>query len=714
MAELPSGTVTFLFTDVEGSTALWEHDAAAMQGALARHDQIVRTAIEDHDGHVVKTTGDGFHAAFATAEDAVLAAVSGQVALGREQWELQRSLLVRMGVHTGPAEQRAGDYYGSTVNLAARLMGAAHGGQIVISLATEELARDCVGQELGLRDLGLHRLRGLDRPEHVFQVTHPDLRAEFSSLNSLEVARGNVPVQLSPLIGRESESSAVVDALEEARLVTITGAGGVGKTRLALEVALGVQPDFGDGVWFCELAAAADGAALEQVIAGAVDAVPRPGLSLAESVIEFLRSRHALLVFDNCEHLIEVVGRLAESVLRECSGVRILATSREGLAVAGERISPLRALTLPGIEPTPETALESASVRLFVDRAQAARPGFVLDHSNVVAVAEVCRRLDGIPLAIELAAARVVALNPGEISARLDERFRLLTGGRRSSVERHQTLRAAVDWSYSSLSDVERAVFDRLGVFAGAFDLAAATDVVSGEEVEAWDVLDAVGGLVAKSMLSSDEATDGMTRYRLLETMRQYARDRLDERGEADARRRRHAAHYAARAEEAAGGLRGPDELSWRERVSSDLDNIRAAVTWSLDRADPADQELALRIVAAFAGEVNTSASSIGVGLWAEWALPAARSTGNLSLRADVISAVAWTALLRGDLDRARELAQESLANGLLPDMWAPSNPYVLLGYREAVLEHRTRPSRSLRRVATPSQHCRATAASRS
>jgi hypothetical protein len=366
--------------------------------------------------------------------------------------------------------------------------------------------------------------------------------------------------------------------------------------------------------------------------------------------------------------------------------VRILATSREGLAVPGERVWPLRSLPVPESAPSAEAALAAASVQLFVDRAQAARSGFVLDAGNTEAVAEICRRLDGIPLAIELAAARVVAMNPGEIAALLDERFRLLTGGRRSGVERHQTLRAAVDWSYSLLSDVERTVFDRLGVFAGSFDVAAATHVVTGDGVEVWDARDAIGSLVAKSMVTAEDAAGGATRYQLLETMRQYALDRIDERGEADTWRRRHAAHYAARAEEAGLAMKSADELAARLRVADDLDNTRAAVMWSLDSADDVDHELAFRIVAGFAGEANRSASSFGVGSWAERALPAAERSTNRALRADVLAAAGWSVLNSGDLERARSLALESLAGGLSPEMSAPSLPYTLLGYVEIVL----------------------------
>jgi predicted ATPase/class 3 adenylate cyclase len=681
----PAGTVTFLFTDLQGSTRLWEEHSEAMRSALARHDEIVREAIVGHRGYVVKTTGDGFHAAFAAADDAIRAALAAQLALGHEPWVTPEPLRARMGIHTGPAEARDGDYYGPTLNRAARLMAAAHGGQVVVSLATEELVRDRIGQDTSLCDLGEHRLRDVPRPERVFQVVHPELPFTFPPLNSIDPPRGNLPSQLTTFVGRETERAAITDALEQSRFVTITGVGGVGKTRLALEIAGTLQPVTPDGVWLCELAPASDADALEQVVARAVTAAPRPGLSLAQSIVEYLRNRTVLVVFDNCEHLIDDAGRLAEAILRECPGVRILATSREGLSVPGERVWPLRSLPVPGSEAPVDATLESAAVQLFAERARAARPGFALDGTNAGAVAEVCRRLDGIPLAIELAAARTVAMTPGEIAALLDERFRLLTGGRRSGVERHQTLRAAVDWSYSLLMDAERTVFDRLGVFAGSFDTTAATDVVGGEGVETWDVLDAIASLVAKSMVTADDTSEGTTRFQMLETMRQYALDRLDEEADTDAWRRRHAGFYTTRSEQLGRAMKGPDELASRRHVAADLDNIRAAVTWALDSPEEPDTELGLRIVAAFAGDANRSVSPFGVGSWAERALPAAEHSANRALRTDVLSAAGWSILTSGDIPRARELALTALEGGLSPDTSAPSLPFVLLGYIELV-----------------------------
>ncbi len=476
MSGLPTGTVTFLFTDLEGSTRLWEEHPEPMRAALARHDEILREAVEGHRGHVVKTTGDGLHAVFATAHDAVLAGVDAQRDLSAETWALPTPLRVRMGVHTGEADLREGDYYGTAVNRAARVSAAAHGGQIVVSHATEEVARDHLGA-LELVDLGEHRLRDLARPERVFQVGAVGLDTDFPPLRSLDAFPSNLPPQLTSFVGREDELMLVEKALEETRLVTLVGVGGVGKTRLATQIAAEVLPRFPDGAWLCELAAAGDPEAMIQVVAATLGVQPHPNVSLEGSILEYLRAKRLLVVLDNCEHLLETAGDLAEGVLRECPGVRILATSREGLAVLGEQVWPLRSLRPPASESVDDVAISTAG-RLFTERAQAAAPGFGIDAANAVAVAEICRRLDGIPLAIELAAARVTAMSPTEIARLLDERFRLLTGGRRTAVERHQTLRATVDWSYSLLEPDERLVFERLGVFSGDFDGAAASAVV--------------------------------------------------------------------------------------------------------------------------------------------------------------------------------------------------------------------------------------------
>ncbi len=646
MVELPTGTVTFLFTDLEGSTRLWEQYPDAMRSALARHDEIVRDAIGAHSGHVVKMTGDGAHAAFANAADAVRAARDAQLALGRESWDDTGPLCVRMGIHTGHAEARDGDYYGTAVNKAARLMSVAHGRQIVVSLATEELLRDDGAGDCTLLDLGEHRLRDLAEPERVFQLEHPGLQRTFDPLRSLDAYRGNLPSQATSFVGREEEIRAIGDALASSRLVTITGVGGVGKTRLAIQVAADLLPGFPDGAWLCELAAASDADAMTQVVAATLGVQPRAGVDLESGIVDFLRAKELLLVLDNCEHLLDAAARLASSVLRESSTTRILATSREGLAIGGEQVWPLRSL------------VDDQAAELFGDRARSVAPDAALDAHDA-AVAEICRRLDGIPLAIELAAARVVALGPTEIATRLDERFRLLTGGRRTAVERHQTLRATVDWSYSLLEARAQVVFARLGVFSGGFDVEAAEAVASGVGLEPWDVVDAVTDLTGKSMVVSERGPSG-TRYRLLETMRAYARERLEQQNDADSWRRRHAEHYALVAENFGPMLRGPDELETRRRLHLELDNLRAAVTWALDSHGAGDADLAARIIGALSVESQMN-GVLGIGDWADRAVRDGIEVSTPELNAAVYAVAAWEAIDRGEWDRATQLGQESL-----------------------------------------------------
>jgi len=661
-AGLPTGTVTFLFTDLEASTRLWEDHPDEMRRALARHDDILRMSVTGSHGHVVKTTGDGLHAVFATAPDALAAATSAQEQLLDEQWPVAEGLKVRMGLHTGHAEIREGDYYGQAVNRAARVAAAAHGGQVLVSHATEELVRDALTDGVGLLDLGEHRLRDLARAERVFQVTALRLPSSFPPLRSADAFPGNLPAQLSSFVGRDVELGRVADALRANRLVTLTGVGGVGKTRLAVQVAADVVPRYRDGAWLCELAAASDPETMVQVVAASLGVAPRPGQTLEGSVLDFLSAKQLLLVLDNCEHLLLAAGRLAEAILRAAPTVAILATSREGLGIDGEQMRALRSLELPDATSGLDVIESAEAVRLFVERAEAVVDATSFDDGDLRSVAEICTRLDGMPLAIELAAARTVAMAPAEISEHLDERFRLLSGGRRTAVERHHTLRATVDWSYSLLGAQERSVFDRLGAFSGTFDAAAAEAVASGDGVERWDVLDALTDLVAKSMVVA-ERTSGSTRYTLLETLRHYAREQLDETGSADIVRRRHSQYYAEIAEAIGAGVRTADELEWRARCDRDLDNLRAAVTWSLDRADADDRQFAFRIVTALAPDVYAHAVS-GLGSWAERALPYAEDAPGRQ-RAAILTAAADHARMRGEFDRARRLAEESLRDGL-------------------------------------------------
>jgi predicted ATPase len=500
---------------------------------------------------------------------------------------------------------------------------------------------------------------------HVFQIGD----GSFPPLRSLNAFPGNLPRQLTSFVGRQEELAAVARALEASQLVTLTGTGGVGKTRLAVQAAANLVTGFPDGAWLCELAVAVDADTLAQVVASTLGVVQRAGRSLEQSIVEFLGHSRVLLVLDNCEHLLDAAGRLAAAILAHCPGVRMLATSREALAVPGEQVWPLRSLDLPALGSGLDDAAASASVLLFCERAAAARPGFVLSGANVPAVAEVCRRLDGIPLAIELAAARVAAMTPAEIAGLLGERFRLLTGGRRTAVERHQTLRAVVDWSYGLLSETEQVVFDRLAVFSGGFTLVAATAVVTGDGIEGWDIVDAVGGLVAKSMVVAEPGAGEHTRYQLLETLRQYGRERLDEGGDTDRWRRRHARHFAAFAAEVGRGLRGRDELVWRERSMGELDNLRAVVVWGLDTGGEEVQQTAVAIIARLAYESLNRGT--GVGRWAEHAIPALeRSTPGD--RSAVLGAAAFEAMYRGDFDTAERYARAALEEGYRPDDPSP------------------------------------------
>ena len=672
MSELPSGTVTFLFTDVEGSTRLWQEYPEVMQEASARHDELVRTAIESHGGYVVKTTGDGFHAAFATGHAAIDAAVTAQVALASEAWLLPGPLRVRMGIHSGRAELRDRDYYGTAVNRAARLMSVAHGGQIVISLATEELVPD---GEVELVDLGEHALRDLARPERVFQVAHPGLVRDFPSLSSLDSFGGNLPVQVTSFVGRDDDLARIVAILDDSSLVTLTGTGGVGKTRLAVQVAAEVVPRFGDGAWFCELAAVDDGEAMAQVVSATLGCLQRPGLSLAQSVVEYLKLRELLLVLDNCEHLLDEASDFADAVVRSCPNVRIVATSREALDVAGERVVRVRSLDAPTSSASGDELAQSAAVRLFTDRAVDAGAETAWDPFQLAAVGEICRRVDGIPLAIELAAARTASMSPADVAAHLDERFRLLTGKRRGRVERHQTLRATVEWSYQLLADDERLVFDRLGVFAGTFDVSAAVAVAGGGDLDGWEITEALSSLVAKSMLVPETGADGATRFGMLETLRQFARERLDDEGDTDRCRRAAAGHYAMAARDIGQGIVGVEHVLWVGRLHAELDNIRAAVGWALERDDPADQELALRILASL-DEAVRAHPDMGLGALAAQAVAAAE-TAPPELRAPVLSVASYHAWNQCDMKLAGKLAQDARRDGIVMATLNPFSPYM-------------------------------------
>ena len=608
MAALPSGTVTFLFTDIEGSTTRWEHQPEAMRAALARHDALVRAAIHEHDGHVVKTMGDAFHAVFVRAPDAVAAALDAQRRLQAEPWGEIGPLRVRMAVHTGDAEERDGDYYGPSLNRAARLMSAGHGGQVLLSHTTCELIRDALPSEVGLTDLGEHRLKDLIRPERVFQLTAPDLPAEFPPLLSLDVLPNNLPRQLTSFVGREQEMADVKRLLAATSLLTLVGTGGAGKTRLSLQVAADVLEMYRDGAWLVELASLTDPALVPQVVAAALGVREQAGRSVVQTLQEFLQTRALLLVLDNCEHLVAACAALADGLLRACPDLRILATSREALGIAGETTWRIPSLSMPdprradfGASDLAAALPQYEAVRLFIDRALAVSPGFAVTNENAPSVAEICHRLDGIPLALELAAARIRVLSPEQIAARLDDRLRLLTGGSRTALPRQQTLRALVDWSYDLLSEQERTLLRRLSVFAGGWTLEAAEAVCAGDGIEDWEILDLLTQLVDKSIVIA-EAHGDTTRYRLLETLRQYGAEKLAASGEQASRQRVHADWFLQLAEGLSVDWFGPEVAARTAQLSADEDNLRAVLAWTLAEATDERIEHGLRLAASLSG----------------------------------------------------------------------------------------------------------------
>jgi predicted ATPase/class 3 adenylate cyclase len=597
---LPGGTVTFLFTDIEGSTRLWEEQPDTMRLSLPRHDAPLRAAIETNGGVVFKTIGDAFCAAFPTAPDALNAALAAQLALRAESWPAPVVIKVRMALHTGAVEMRDNDYFGQTLNRIARLLAAGYGGQVLLSAVTQELVHDVLPSACSLQSLGVHRLCDLSRPETVFQLLHPDLPAEFPPLKSLDNPKlpNNLPLQLTSFIGRERAMEEVKSLLGRTRLLTLTGSGGCGKTRLALQVAADVLEPFPDGVWLVELAPLSDPALVTQEVARALGIPEQAGQTIQQTLTDSLQSRRLLLVLDNCEHLLPACAQLTAALLRSCPHVKALTTSRESLGVAGELTYRVPSLSSPDPKQTqtPRSLSQYEAVRLFHERAQFHRPDFAVTSQNAPALAQVCYHLDGIPLAIELAAARVRLLSIEDINNRLDNRFRLLTGGDRTALRRHQTLRAAIDWSYDLLTEPERRQLSRLSVFVGGWTLSAAEQVCSGDGIEEWEVMDLLTSLTDKSLVIAEEQEDAV-RYRLLETVRQYAAERLQERGETETVRSRHRDWSLALAEEAEPQLFGPEQVLWMGRLEAEHDNLRAALAWC--EADSEGAEAGLRLAGA-------------------------------------------------------------------------------------------------------------------
>jgi predicted ATPase/class 3 adenylate cyclase len=692
-----------LFTDIEGSTKLWEHDAQVMQAALARHDEILRDAIEERGGYVFKTIGDAFCAAFPTAPEALEAALLSQRGLVSSEGEQIGPLRVRMALHTGAAEERDGDYFGPPVNRVARLLSAAHGGQVLLSLATQELVRDASPVDARLEDLGERRLKDLFRPERVFQITTPDLPSEFPPLRTLESLRNNLPLQPTPLVGREREVEEVCERLrqEDIRLLTLTGPGGTGKTRLALQAAADLLEDFEDGVFFVYLAATTDPDLFLTQVAGALGLQESGDVPLEDLLKEYLGRRELLLVLDNFEQLLSAVPLVGE-LLSAAPRLKGLATSRIPLGIYGEHEYAVPPLSVPDTKRLPpiEVLSQYEAVRLFIDRASAAKRGFEITSENAPAVAEICARLDGLPLAIELAAARIKLLPPKVLLTRLANRLKLLTGGPKDLPARQRTLRGAIEWSHDLLEEGEKTLFARLSVFSGGRTLEAIEAICNAEGDLPVDALDGVSSLLDKSLLVREETSEEESRFVMLETIHEFAREMLQESGEAAEVSRLHAEYFLTFAEEAEPELEGPDQVAWMERLEADLDNFRAALSWLLEVGEV---ELALRIGAALSlfwrirGHLSEGRRWLSEGLSGGDAAPAGvraramlvlgdlawkqgdypqgeekleaslalcREAGDRRGEAQALNSLGFIASEHNDLERAEKLLEESLALG--------------------------------------------------
>jgi len=588
------GVVTFLFTDIEGSSQLWEREPERMQGALKRHDELVRAAVDGNHGHVVKMLGDGAHAVFSDPRDAVSAAIELQQVLSDPAATGGIAFKVRCGLHAGVEEHRDDDFFGRSVNRAARIMGVAHGGQILVSETVSSLVDERLPDGAALRDLGLVRLRDLASPERVFQVIHPGLRANFPALRTLEATPNNLPQQLTSFIGREREQAEIATLLARSSLLTLVGAGGIGKTRLSLQVGADLMDEFPDGVWLVELAAIADPRLVPQAVASVLGVKEEPGRPVIEALVKVFRERRFLVILDNCEHLVQACAELVKVLLQSGPHVKLMASSREPLHVAGEATYGVPALAFPGLSRmiTPAALAEYESAQLFIDRATAARSTFRVTEQNAMALAGVCHQLDGIPLAIELAAARTRVLSVENIAARLDDRFRLLKRDDKTALPRQQTLRALIDWSYDLLTEPEKKVLRRLAVFFGGFTLEAVEAVACGDDLDLGSGLDLLTQLVEKSLVVLDPDSG---RYRLLETVRQYTLECLDESGEAAVVRTHHLRFFLALAERARPELAGPDQGEWLTRLDLERETLLSAHTWC-DRAEEGAQ-LGLRLM---------------------------------------------------------------------------------------------------------------------
>jgi predicted ATPase/class 3 adenylate cyclase len=693
-----TNVVTFLFTDLEGSTRLWEQDAERMRGALAQHDELLRTEVEAHGGRVVKRTGDGIHAAFDDPTDALAAALALQRRLADPGTTAGVALRARCGIHAGAIEQRDDDYFGAAVNRAARITSAAHGGQTLVSQAVADLVGDRLPDGIALRDLGTVRLRDLSGPMRVFQLVHPALRADFPALRSLEATPNNLPPQLTTFVGRERELAEARELLSRHRMLTLCGMGGLGKSRLSLQLAGAVLGEYPDGAWFVDLAGISDPGLVPQAIATTLGVREDAGGTAADALMRFVQDRALLLILDNCEHLVDACARVAADLLRASPGVRIVATSRENLRVPGEAAYPVPALAVPaaGEETDIGSIARREAVLLFLDRAAAAQPGFRLTERNASQIGEICRRLDGMPLAIELVAARLRALSIDAIAARIGDALRLLSGGARTLLPRQQTLRALVDWSHDLLTEPEKALFRRLSACAGGWSVEAAEAVGAGDPIAREDVIDLLASLVDKSLVAFD-AESG--RYRQLDTIRPYAAEKLRAADEEDATCRRHLEHFLALAEAMRPVLASPSGAGALARLDRDRENLLAAHAtcarpglpaelgyrlvhalkpYWVNRALDFGRRLAIDAVARGDKDAPTAARAFALfdagqlsaymGRYAEAqpylrdCLAIARERGESALAAATLQFLALAALGEGDRAQARQHSRDGLA----------------------------------------------------
>ena len=643
MTNQPSGTVTFLFTDIEGSTKLAQHHPEKWESLRARHHAVLQSAMEMFNGYVFQIIGDAFCVAFHTASDGLCAAIEAQQKLQAEDWE-DTPVRVRMGLHTGSAELHGTDYRGYlTMATVQRVMSVAHGGQVLLSNASTQLVHHELSKGVTLRDLKEHRLKGLPDVERIWQLVAPGLQLDFPPLQSLNEIPNNLPVQLSSFIGREKEVEQIKKRLEKNRLVTLTGSGGVGKTRLSIQTASELLSKFSNGIWLIELAPITDPALVPPTVCASLDVTPQGNTSALTVLTEYLKPKKTLLVVDNCEHLIDACAKLCGALLHACPNLQIIASSREALGIEGENAYHVPSLSLPNQNDGLHAIENSEAVKLFMERATATVPEFEMTEANASVIAQICRRLDGIALAIELAASRLKLLKVEQIAARLDDAFRILTGGSRTALPRQQTLRAMIDWSYNLLSEEEREVLRKLSIFIGGWTLEAAESVCDNP-----NMLDVLTHLVDKSLVAVDLEHGDEPRYYLLETIRQYAREKLNDSDEGEQIRARHLDYFIQWVKREEHKIYGFGQVEWLEKLEDEHENLNAALEWSLQGNIPAGQELTASLwwswhLGGHSGEAYT---------WLERMLAATPEADSL-VRAKLLSGMGWLTEKLEDKDNA-------------------------------------------------------------